>query len=208
MEKKLHSEMVNSQVKKMTKILFIATLVLGYVNISAQMKYSLNQIAAYTSTTAVPGDFDLYFEGSKEYEVNLLDVVALRIKGKKSPSWGEVLGETATVTFDGGESDIPTIFDAVITKGPDDVTWNDRNTNTVLYFDTGDTNNGILGQAVEVYLAVNFIKDGKTDYISNDAYNGWIHLTITDVENLSRGLYILKIVGQELVKLLTAKLLF
>ena len=243
-----------------------------------------------TSTTAVPGDFDLDFDGdgSKEFEVNLLNTGILRIKGKKSPSWGEVLGEAATVTVGTDEFDIPTIFGAVTTKGPDDVTWNDRNTTSVLYYDTGDTNignNGILGQAGEVYLAVTFIKGGEIDDMANDAYYGWVHLTITDannwqinsygynptamlspgyvlstqknefsndvivfnnnntvniknipedssyqlfaitgqaikigsikrgdasfdVENLSRGLYVLKIVGQESGKLLTAKLLF
>jgi hypothetical protein len=141
-----------------------------------------------TGGADTPGDFDIDFDGdgSKEFEVNLLDPGILRIKGKKSPSWGEVLGEAATVTFDGDEFDIPTVYGSITTKGPDDLTWNDRNTNTVLYFDTGDTNignNGILGQAGEVYLAVNFIKGGEVDDVNNDAFYGWMHLTITDASN-------------------------
>ena len=154
----------------------------------------------HVSTTTTPGDFDLDFDGdtSKEYEVNLLDGFALRIKGKKSPSWGEVLGEANTVTVtnpaknEDAVLDIPTVFNEPTTKGPDDTTWHDRNTNTVLYCDTGDTsvgNNGILGQTGEVYLALCFIKGGENDDAANLAYYGWMHMTITDLNNWSINSY-------------------
>jgi hypothetical protein len=148
----------------------------------------------HVSTTATPGDFDLDFDGdgSKEYEVNDLDDILLRIKGKKSPSWGEVLGDANFVTVGDNSFDIPTVFNEPTTKGPDDTTWNDRDTNTVLYYDTGDTtigNNGILGQTGEVYLALCFIKGGENDDAANLAYYGWMHMTITDDLNWSINSY-------------------
>ena len=160
----------------------------AYNTIVGEPAWGTLRMPNHTSTTAAPGDFDIDFDGdgSKEFEVNLLDDIALRIKGKKSPSWGEVLGEATIVAAGDNNFDIPTVFDEITTKGPNDVTWNDRNTNTVLYYDTGDTsigNNGILGQTGEVYLALNFIKGGEVDDINNEAFYGWMHLTITDANN-------------------------